>query len=179
MVAARTLLALFVTWGTVVEMARTDTFIINYWTLPAPPPNCKYTVARQQFTFVGWPLVFYSDKGPPGWVPRLAAVRPVALVCDLVVFGVRVVAGWNLPGRCRRQFSLADLLAVTTSVALTLSFHLVAWKHRFEFSLLAIDIGVFSVAVTFLGAARKLTAMVLRWRSRRPDGSRQGSGSPP
>jgi hypothetical protein len=104
-------------------------------------------------------------------------IHPAALLCDFLVLGVLVVAAWNLLGTCRLQFYLADMLAVTTSVALTLSFHLVAWRQHFDpwdqqlkLSQFAIDVGVFSAAITILRVVREFAARLSRWRARRAGG---------
>ncbi len=168
--AARAFLALFVARGSIAVMTRA-------WVLPFQAPvkeywpemrDCKYTLVLVTFTQRGWPLNFYVKTGLPERTSSFReGIRPAALSFDVVVAGVLIVAAWNLLGTCRLQFSLADMFTFTTSVALTLSFHLVAWGRQVELSRFAVDVGAFCTAFTTIREARKLPTRLSRWRSRR------------
>jgi len=161
--AARMFLALFVAWGSIVVM--TEAFVLpfhvaikDYW---PEMRNYKYTFATVPFIQRGWPVEFYIKTGlPEGRSPFHEGIRPAALLFDIVVLGVLVIAAWNLSGSFRRQFSLADMFAITTSIAVALSFHLVQWGRFFEPSRFAVDVGAFCVAFTTIRAVRKLAAKV-------------------
>jgi hypothetical protein len=169
LLAVRTLLALFVAWGSIVVVTRSFVLpfpvaIKDYW---PEMRNCRYTVATVKFTQRGWPAAFYVKTGlPTRRSPFHEGIRPAALLYDMVVSGIVVVAAWNLFGPFRRQFSLADMFAVTTSVAMTLSFHLIQWGRCFQLSEFAVDVGAFCVAFSAIRAARKLAAR-LPWPRRR------------
>ena len=167
MLAVRTFLALFVAWGSIVVMTRAHVLpfhaaVREYW---PEMRNCKYSVATVTFTQRGWPVDFYVKTGlPEGRLPFHEGIRPPALLYDIVVLGVLVAAAWNLLGPWRRQFSLAGMFTVTTSVALTLSFHLVQWGRHVDLPRFAVDVGAFCAAFTIIRAARKVAARPSRWR---------------
>jgi transcription elongation factor Elf1 len=116
----------------------------------------------------GWPLVFHSTNLPYKSSTLTPGVHPVALLCDLFVISVLMIAAWNLPGRLRLRFYLAEIFTITTAFALTLSFHLVAWDNRimtrncgfvawkdqFEMSQVAVGVGVFSLVIAIARAGR-------------------------
>jgi hypothetical protein len=172
--AERTFLAIFVAWGSILEM--TSAYVVpfhvpvkTYW---PERRDIRYTSALVKMTTQGWPVTFRLNTTLPKELsPFKEGIRPGALLCDLIVLGVLVVAAWNLLGTCRLQFDLADMFTVTTSVALMLSFHIVAWDHHFEVSQFAIDVGVFSAAITIIRTMRKFAARLSWWRARRAGGN--------
>jgi hypothetical protein len=181
--AVRALLALFVAWGSIVEITGAYTFTNDLATNPGTSPATgwpyKYTFWREVTTVRGWPLEFTVQEGPPTWARLMTGIRPGALLCDLIVAGALVFAAWTLLDRPRRQFSLAGMFALTTSVALALSFHLVAWKtyfavydRRVGLSRLAVDVGAFCAAFVVIRAGRRLAA------KRRHGKGRTGSRDP-
>ncbi len=183
MLAARSLLALFVAYGSIFEMTRETAFTTLTRLDPGVPsavsPGITYTLVRLKTALRGWPITFYVKTGLPERLsPWAGGIHPAALLCDLIVLGVLIVAAWSLLGTWRLQFYLADLFAVTTSVALMMSFHLVAWhrsfepwRHQyFELSRIAVDVGAFCAAFTIIRAVRKLAARLARWRTRQPGG---------
>ena len=147
------------------------------WVLPFQAPVKEYwpemriastPLVLVTFTQRGWPLNFYVKTGLPERTSSFReGIRPAALSFDVVVAGVLIVAAWNLLGTCRLQFSLADMFTFTTSVALTLSFHLVAWGRQVELSRFAVDVGSVLHGVHHHSRGAKLPTRLSRWRSRR------------
>jgi hypothetical protein len=72
----------------------------------------------------------------------------------VAVVVVLVIATWRSFGKFRLQFGLMDLLALTGCYAVAMSFHLCAWGHDFTLEELAIDVGVFAVAMQLVSGAR-------------------------
>jgi hypothetical protein len=168
MLAARMLLAIFVMWGTIVEMTRPSTFTNNFMLVdPILNPGCRYTVGRLTTTIRGWPMVCYLNPGlPEKWLPFEADMYPTALLCDGIVIVVLVAAAWNVFGVCRFQFGLADVFMAAAAMAAMSFIHMIAWDRQFNFSQFAIDLGVFSATIIILHMARELVAGLLRRRAR-------------
>jgi uncharacterized protein YceK len=109
----------------------------------------------------GWPCRFYYISDLPKEIRASdEGLSPVGLLCDVAVVLVLVVATWRCFGKFRLQFGLMDLLVLTGCFALAMSFHLSAWDREFAPAQLAIDIGVFAVAIQLVSWARRVGKMV-------------------
>jgi hypothetical protein len=156
MLLGRALLAIFVAWGSTVEATRPATLVFGMIPIdPALYPRVRYTCARATVTLRGWPLDFWVENGmSPTLRSFEPGIHPTALLCDFVVLGILAFSAWNLLGKWRFRYGLADIFTATTAVALTLSIHTLAWNHDFDLSKFAIDVGVFCTLIVAVRTAR-------------------------
>lgn len=154
--AARAVIASFVTWGLACEMTRPSVsrmlVCLDPSKVPEAHPGVKYTIFHAKVASHGWPLWFsfgtdlresYATLFPNEF-------RHTALAGDLAFAGLLVFAAWSIFPGWRRQFSLADIIALTASVAVMMAFQIRAWNHQLDCAKIAIDLGVFSTALMML-----------------------------
>jgi hypothetical protein len=159
LLAARAILPIFVAWGSILAM--TSAYVVpfnlpvdTYWR--DQPNTTRYTHVLVTATTRGWPLQFDLRTSLRKWPsPFEEGIRRGPLLGDLGVLGILVAAAWFLPRPRRLQASLADLLGLTASLAVTLAFHASAWGRELGLPQLAVDVGVFSAVVVALHIARR------------------------
>ncbi len=158
--AARALLSGFVTWGSIYEMTRPSfdrmTVCIPRSKAPEVHPGVRYTIFTAKSTSRGWPFEFSLGTNMKGDVaPFPNRFWPLALACDLAFVGLLCVSAGNLLRGWRRKVALADLLAVTAALAVMMAFQVRAWGHALDLAKVAVDVGVFSAALTIIRCIRK------------------------
>jgi hypothetical protein len=151
----RALLAGAVAWGSGREAMRPSFDRMLVFIPPEKAPEVhrgvRYTVTHATIASRGWPLEFSCKTGmKDDSAPFPDQFLPVALTCDVVFVGVLMIASWLLLSWRRLRFGLADLLAATTALAVTMAFQIWAWDHDLDLSKIAIDVGVFSLAVAII-----------------------------
>jgi hypothetical protein len=101
----------------------------------------------------GWPLAYLVRTNAPSLQDE---DDYVALACDFAFAGILTIAAWNLPCRWRWRFSIADILAIATSLGVTMAFQMRMWDDVLDSLIIAIDVGVFSTGMMSLRFVRKL-----------------------
>jgi hypothetical protein len=158
LLATRGLLAVLVAWGAIDEMKRPlfAPFHLPPGAVAELFPGTKYTWVTWKFEQRGWPFVFLIRTNLPERAPGPRNEdHPLALACDLAFVGILVFAAWNVFRGWRRQVGLADILEITASLAVMMAFQVRAWGSALDYSKIAVDVGVFSAALTAIRYFRK------------------------
>jgi hypothetical protein len=171
--AARTLLTLFVAWGSVLVMTRPAISMTHICLDPdklaAVSPGVIYTIARVKITERGWPMEWsFKTDLVDELSPMKSGIDPGPLLCDIIVLGILVVAAWSLPRAGQFGLGLADVFTIAISVALTVSFHMLAWYRHLDVSQFAVDVGVFCVAMIILRTVRHFAGRLSSRRGPHP-----------
>jgi hypothetical protein len=151
LLATRGLLAVLVAWGAIDEMTRPlfAPFHLPPGMIAELYPGTKYTWVTWKFEQRGWPFVFLIRTNLPERASGLGNEDyPLAVACDLAFVGMLVFAAWNMFRGWRQQVGLADILAVTASLAVMMAFQVQAWDRALDYSKIAVDAGVFSATLT-------------------------------